>query len=201
MAKNEKEGLRAQILRAARKLLIKEGVKDVSMRKIASSIGYTATSIYYHFKNKDELIHALIDEGHERLYRTNQAAIAALPEDASPLDRIDSNMRTFVKFGLENPEFYEIMYMTQSEEFAKYPKENFRKTRRNIDLGAQIYSEAQKAGLVRDREPRLSTATIGAMLHGYVSWVLMHRIDTRFDHNKLLEDILDVIKNGIVVKQ
>ena len=201
MAKGGKESLRLQILKAARKLLVKDGVQNVSMRKIAAVIGYTATSIYYHFKNKDELIHALIDEGHEQLYQQLEKAQEDLSENTDPAFRIETNMRNFVKFGLENPEYYEIMYMMHSVEFTSFPKESYRKTRKSGDLGTRLYEEAYEAGLVRVRDSRLTTASVASMLHGYISMSLLHRLDARLEPAQVLDDVIDCILRGILLEK
>ena len=49
------DDLRRSILVTSRELLVREGYSSLSMRKIARSIGYSATSIYLHFKSKDQL--------------------------------------------------------------------------------------------------------------------------------------------------
>ena len=66
--------LRRVILDSTRHLLVRDGYKSLSMRKIARAIGYSATSIYLHFENKDALIHALIEEGMDQLLATLKAA-------------------------------------------------------------------------------------------------------------------------------
>lgn len=53
---------RQVILNAARRLFIEEGYKNLSMRKLARDIGYSATSIYLHFNNKDEMLDVLLEE-------------------------------------------------------------------------------------------------------------------------------------------
>ena len=59
----ENGDLRRRILDTARHQLVQDGYQDLSMRKIASAIGYSATSIYLYFDSKDALLHALIHEG------------------------------------------------------------------------------------------------------------------------------------------
>lgn len=71
--KIKKADLRIQILEATRHLLVEDGLENISMRKIASRIGCKAPSIYYYFRNKDALIHAMIEEGNDRLYEALQA--------------------------------------------------------------------------------------------------------------------------------
>lgn len=200
MTKNVKNGLRGQILKAARKLLMKDGIQHVSMRKIAAEIGCKAPSIYYHFRNKDQLIHTLIDEGHQRLYQFLLEQQETLPSDAGILRKVETNIRGFIRFGLENPEFYEIMYLSYSEEIARYPKESFRKTRQTLELNASLYREAMEAGLVDEADPYVVATTTGTMLNGFIATILMHRMDTRFDPELLQDDLVNRILKGMGAK-
>lgn len=51
----------AKILRAAEKILIEEGYRSLSFRKIAAEAGITAGNLQYYFPSKDELIKTLLD--------------------------------------------------------------------------------------------------------------------------------------------
>jgi AcrR family transcriptional regulator len=59
--------LREDILEVSRTLLVKDGFGKMSMRKIAKRAGVSATSIYLHFQNKDELLLALIESSIAKL--------------------------------------------------------------------------------------------------------------------------------------
>ena len=58
----EKEQLRQQILFAARELFVNEGYENISMRKIASKIEYSPTTIYLYFKDKADLLDSVCKE-------------------------------------------------------------------------------------------------------------------------------------------
>lgn len=190
MTKNPKNGLRAQILRAARKLLVKEGIQNVSMRKIAAEIGCKAPSIYYHFRNKDELIHTLIDEGHRRMLQFMSSAQDALGEEIDALEKVETNIRAFVSFGLENPEFYEIMYLLYSEEISRYPTDGSASRRQVLEHSASIYKAAMDAGVIETCDSYVLATTTATMLNGFVASVLMRRIDNRFDQDLLQEELI-----------
>ena len=57
----ERQQLRTLIIDAARELFVTQGVEAVTMREIAKRIGYSATSIYLHFADKDTLLRAICD--------------------------------------------------------------------------------------------------------------------------------------------
>ncbi|EAR07795.1 TetR/AcrR family transcriptional regulator [Reinekea blandensis] len=47
------------ILESARKVLTEQGINKLSLRKIAAETGCAAPSIYYYFKNKQEIVAGL----------------------------------------------------------------------------------------------------------------------------------------------
>jgi AcrR family transcriptional regulator len=64
MAQNSKKGekTRAEILEAAKHLMLKHGYNGTSVRMIAEAAGITPGAIYNHFKGKEELFNALLDK-------------------------------------------------------------------------------------------------------------------------------------------
>ncbi len=108
MSEKERKSLRREILDTARQLLTTTGYARLSMRNIANKIGYSATSIYLYFESKDDLVHALIDEGVELLGSRLSEANAS---ESSPAGRLEAMCRAYVAFGMERPEYYEIMRM------------------------------------------------------------------------------------------
>lgn len=179
--------LRRAILDQTRHLLIAEGYNNLSMRKIARAVGCSATSIYLHFENKDALFHALIDEGMARLHEALQASLQA---PATPLARIDALCRRYVAFGLENPEYYEVMFMLHPERMARYPAERYRRARRNLEVFCEVLREGVEAGVFDVEDPEVSASVLWAALHGTVALLLAHRVDVRIDRDAFVDAVV-----------
>ena len=105
----EKTELRQRILDAARELFVTEGYEAVSMRKIAQRIEYSATAIYSYFADKAALLRALCD--HDFGAITQQFVTIATIAD--PEERLRESGRAYVRFALEHPHQYQLMFMTQ----------------------------------------------------------------------------------------
>lgn len=69
------------VLNVAARLFREQGYGAVSLRKIAEAAGIKASSIYYHFGSKDEIVAAVLDAGIEAVHESMRQAIAALPTD------------------------------------------------------------------------------------------------------------------------
>lgn len=103
----EREALRREIVGAARTLFVKRGYASVTMRAIARKIGYTATAIYYHFPDKETLVHAVCDED----LRTLSDHLKRIGRGADPVDRIRKMGLAYTAFGLEHPQSYQMLFM------------------------------------------------------------------------------------------
>lgn len=177
--------LRRAILDTTRRLLVKKGYHNLSMRKIAQSINYSATSIYLHFDSKDALLHALIDEGMQRLYDAFSDIVSAF--DDEPVARLRALCEQFITFGLENPEYYEIMFQLRPEQMERYPAEKYRRARRNLDTIAEALAEGAETGVFAVEDARVAASAIWASLHGTVSLLIAERVDIRIDRSDFIE--------------
>src|SRR5215475_11529096 len=65
----EKEELRQTILKAAGELFLEQGYDRFSMRHLAETIGYSAATLYLYFRDKDDLLFTVVDEGYKRFVR------------------------------------------------------------------------------------------------------------------------------------
>ncbi|MEM1055922.1 MAG: TetR/AcrR family transcriptional regulator [Bacteroidota bacterium] len=168
--------LRQAILDATRHLLVADGYPNLSMRKIAGAVGCSATSIYLHFAGKDALVHALIGEGMEALYRALQTADPA----GDPIQRLDALSRAYVDFGLSNPELYEVMFQLHPARMERFPVDEYRRARRNLDLFESVLASGAEVGVLdATPTPEVAAHALWTALHGLVSLRLAERVDVR----------------------
>lgn len=99
---------REKILDAARELFVAEGYEGVSMREVAQKIEYSATALYVHFKDKEELFLELCHSDFRRLAES----FGKLAQIADPVERLRRIGYAYIEFGLKNPNHYRLMFMT-----------------------------------------------------------------------------------------
>jgi AcrR family transcriptional regulator len=105
----------ARIIAAARRLFVKHGFDSVSMRQIASAAKYTPGALYVHFQDKRDLIFAMLKQDFEAF----DAGMADAFNIADPVERLRLMGRGYVRFALEHPHHYKLMFMTEPpEDFA-----------------------------------------------------------------------------------
>lgn len=186
-----------KILNASRTLLVTHGYQKLSMRKIAQEIGVSATSIYIHFKNKDHLLHTLMEHSIESLSKAIEKPDI---ENLTAAEKVEAIAKAYVNFATANPEEYQVIYLVKSHEMERYPKEKFRKVRRGYDLLAHVIEDAVKSGAIEESNPLLAAYTIWAQLHGVVSVVINNRLDFRISREDFLNSAIEHILQGYFIR-
>jgi AcrR family transcriptional regulator len=104
----ERETVRRKILEAAQELFATEGYERVTMRRVADAIEYSPTTIYLHFKDKNELVHELCQQNFSKLIQ----AIDPGNVPADPIEALRLMGMAYARFGIENPNHYRFMFLT-----------------------------------------------------------------------------------------
>jgi len=117
MTKEEVENTRGRILDTALGIIIEEGFNNLSVRKIASRLGVTATTIYNYYTNKDEINLMIRIRGFEKLYELLTKRSAALNNID---DKFKAMIRAYVEFGLTYPSYYDIMFNLHTPKYLDY---------------------------------------------------------------------------------
>ena len=102
---SERQDVRALVLAKAKQLFLEEGYRQITMRRIAEEIGYTPGTIYLYFKNKEEILYELHNEGFKLLYQYKLNMLNSGISTA--LERLWEGGKMYITFALENPEYYQ----------------------------------------------------------------------------------------------
>ncbi len=190
--------LRNEILKVSKDLLIKEGFSKISMRRIAGRANVTATSIYLHFENKDDLLLTLIEESIKKL---KQALQDAVNKEYGLIDQLKILAESYINYALDHPQEYEIIYMVRPEEMPKYPKDKFRDVRSAYELIADVISETDHNEYIEVEDSLISAYTFWAQLHGVVSVILNRRLDTRIPQSIFIKQSIEHIIKGFIIQK
>lgn len=166
----EQELSRERILEAARHLFVTKGYRSISMRSIGQHLGYSHGSLYYHFKEKAELFYAIVIEDFNHLGQMLLQAMAR--ESSEGLSKPEHVMMEFIRFGLENPYQYEIMFMIRDEELLAYSRAEQNRcyelfaTIIRYHMNDQEYTPEQKLKLPH---------SMFLSIHGFISYYIQDR--------------------------
>jgi len=88
------------------------------MRSIGQHLGYSHGSLYYHFKEKAELFYAIVVEDFNTVAALLGQVMKRPPEEG--MTRVEQLVMEFIRFGIDHPYQYEIMFMIRDEELLAY---------------------------------------------------------------------------------
>ena len=98
---------RQDIVDAASRLFSSLGYENVTLRAIAEERGYAHATLYRYFPDKSTLLAELCRETFALLVLDFDAIANATPD---PVERLFQTSRGFVKFGLEHPQHFRIVF-------------------------------------------------------------------------------------------
>ena len=168
----EKEARRNQILDAARDLLFTQGIHQVSISKISKASQLAVGTLYFHFKNKEEIFIALQQEGLDLLY-TIIAPIVSQPI-LSEGDKLRQVARAYLDFSREQEAYFTII-----NAFLSSPRVFFLQDQkavvdqsgnRVIELIRQLVEEGCEKGVFQEREPARFAVFFWGGLHGLLQF-------------------------------
>jgi len=178
----EREDLRRRILDAAASLFLEQGYEGLSMRQIAERIGYSATTIYRYYEDKDDLLFAIVREG---FLRFGNALAKAAQSGDDPRERLAALGHAYIGFGLKNPAYYRLMFMQrfdflfESQAHEQVPIiDSFAVLRQSVE-------QAMQAGVLRQGDPETTATVIWAVVHGVTSLAIAG--SERFNKKQLRE--------------
>ncbi len=165
------ETSKQSILHAAKTLFLKQGYKATSIRKIASEMGISPTTIYLYYRDKAEIMHALHQEGFKML----SGKFQTLRNVGDPFERLKAMGRCYINFAMDNPDFYEIMFIMK--EPLKHlgegqsvqpgcPDPGWGEGEATFQTLITTVADCQEAGYFKGYDTRVLALLIWANMHG-----------------------------------
>jgi len=194
----EKEELKQKILNSARELFTEDGYKNVTMRKIADKIEYSLPTIYEHFKSKAEILLAIYHQSGQILFEMMKKIYE---QDISPLEKIEAMGWAYISDGLENRDFYELTFLTNSIRAESANESQLCEISdspafKAYNLLVQVVKESQEEGSFSGRDVLLISQTMWAGLHGLVSLIITHPEFPWVDKEHLIKNMLRTLLQG-----
>ena len=162
----EKQELRQAILNAAGELFLEQGFERFSLRKVAERIGYSSTTIYLYFRDKDDLLFTVVDEG---FVQFGQQLVAVAESQEDPWERIIALGRAYVAFGLQNPVYYQLMFMQRADFLTHTPEGSSQPRIASFQMLRQAVQQAIDAGILQPGDVESYSDVLWALVHGMVS--------------------------------
>ncbi len=172
-----KEEVRKRILDAANKLFLQHGYEKTHMRDIAKETGYNIGTAYYYFPNKVEIFQALQTQAFTAF---NQAIGKTAMSIEDPIDRLTKMGRAYIRFALENPAYYDLMFIMKEPMNSISSEGEWHQGEQAFHFLKETVIECMSLGALPQRDPDAMALMIWSSMHGLVSLPICCRM-TMFD--------------------
>lgn len=169
----ERLDTRQSILATARELFLLKGFEATTIRNIAEKIEYSPSTIYQHFKDKNEIFYTLHTESFLELVK--QMKRSELHEN--PLEQLIALGKIYIQFAEDNPELYDLMFIMEAPiDFLNLLDETqWIEGKTAFDYLKSVISACIDKGLIKETDVDSLAYLIWSTVHGMVTLSIRKR--------------------------
>ncbi|WP_194972603.1 TetR/AcrR family transcriptional regulator [Aquiflexum lacus] len=170
----EKEELKSLILKAAQKLFLEKGIEQTSIRKIANEIEYSPGTVYFYYKDKNDILYDIHSQGFRKLSHE----LKVLFNVSDPMERIIALGRVYLNFAIENPDLYDLMFnMKAPMDFLNsIHQQDWNEGIGTFDVLKTTINQCMEKGYFKGHELEALSFSVWSLVHGIASLNISQRI-------------------------
>ena len=190
---HDHEEIRATIVEAARDIFSRYGYKKTTLDDIASSLHRVKSSLYYYFKNKEDLFRAVIEYEASRAIKASHDAV---DQETTPEAKMRTYFNTMLLFINETRSYYKLLMQEEIFEVLSFAEEAKKKhEKESTQFLASILQEGIKDGTFTIHGIEGAVGALKFMFDG-----LMNACVDGSLTEKKLDALLNILFNGIKTK-
>lgn len=167
-----KHATRQGILDGARHIAQQDGWSALTIRKVAEYIEYSPSIVYEYFASKDDILHALLQDGFRELAAAMGRAQRSTDDTSQQVLRVSN---AYWQFARDNADLYQVMHGLAGVNMDTA-------VRAEAVQGVCAIAEGTLVAWANDNDVVLidsmgSTEIMWSLLHGLVSLTLIDRVD------------------------
>lgn len=154
---------------AALAVLRAEGFDAITMRRVGDEAGVTAMALYRHHPDKAGLLRATV----RQVFKAWESRVYGVTETVDPIERLLEYARVYLQFALEEPHFYDVLFIRPLESgIHRYPEGFRERPATTFQILEHALEEAMAAGRIHRDDTVEMALGLWAFVHG---WVMIHR--------------------------
>jgi AcrR family transcriptional regulator len=186
--------LRAALLDEAAAMIAEGGTASVTMRALGRRLGVSRTAPYRHFEDKTALLVAVAASGFKRLNDRLQRIEAGAPQ--SSVERVQRMGEEYVRFALENPAHYRLMY--GKEAVARQDLPELREAGNALfEELVEVFQAYQDSSGIKRQDPRAQAYVAWSAVHGLASLLIDGQITAAVDVDELIRQTTQTVLDGM----
>ena len=164
------------------------------MRAIGRHLGVSRAAPYRHFPDKTALLVAVAVEGFKRLNHRLQSSDTGTPP--SSVERLRHMGEQYVRFALEHPAHYRLMY--GKEALARQEQPELREAGGALlEHLVEVIRVHQQRGEIEREDPRAQAYVAWSAVHGLASLLIERQIDPNVDVDELIRQTTQTLLDGM----
>ncbi len=162
--------LRPALLEAAEKILLEDGIDALSLRALARATGVTQAAPYSHFRDKDELLAAVAEQGFQRLAL---AMVESATGQTAARARIERLITAYIRFAVGNDQLFRLMFSPALSDMRNHPTLAMT-AGKSYALISAVLAKRENAD---PEETRFQTLAIWSLCHGLAQLIMDDRVN------------------------
>ncbi len=178
---------------AAEKLFAEHGLEAVTMRQLAGALGVSPMTPYRYFADKHAILAAVRTRAFDRHAEVMEAAYHASAN--GPTTRSEALGAAYIRFALENPEAYKLMFDIRQPNEKEYPDFVRAAARSRATMTRHLLDRQEHGTFEGDVE--LVGHMYWAALHGPIMLQLSGLLPPKLDAGTLAQSIAIAMDAGL----
>lgn len=197
--KEEAEKTRDNILKSALKVFLKNGYSKTSLAGIAENAGYTRGAVYWHFKDKSEILENIITKFHGRFFFEQNNI---LESSLDPLQKIKEMININLPMLYNNKEFRDFIeltwFKTEIDQHEGLLQGKIAITKTFNDTILTLFNEASIEGAIKKEvDPEIAALSVTSIINGIYRgyFIIPDKLQSEKTGRTIIENYLNLIKN------
>ena len=161
--------LKNALIQTGIEILADEGLKGLSLRRVAKRAGVSHTAPYAHFADKQALVAAISTEGYIKLYK--QLMHVSEKFNGDLLKKLVEVAWSYVQFAVNDPDHFKITFSGAIEKEKDYPA-FVEISKQSFSFITNLVDDCQAAGILRAGSIDLIAVHLWGAIHGLTTLLI-----------------------------
>ena len=174
-----------RIFSAAKVVVDREGIANLTIRKVAARAGVSPMALYRHFADKDALLSALVEDG----LAAWEMVVRSL-NSQDPMEWLVELGEAFMEFALKQPHRFDAAFFLPAPNARQYPGDFAAGRSPVIAMVMVRIDQARAAGRVGDKPALEIVLSLSALAQGMVSMLRANRFSDEKHFKRLFRTVV-----------
>lgn len=192
----ENSEVKNKILDTARSIVEKEGIEKLSIRKITKTLDYSPGIVYHYFKDKDEILETILQDGYMKIIH---AIKSAQVDEEDPVQELKKRFENYIYSVLSYGKEYKAFVLCEKPNILENTKILFQGVHKIKPSMAQLYGTLQRGkqqGVFSIFDIELTAQSLWVSVNGLLLRLIIEEVDKEYA-DKLIQTHMALLLKSI----